>query len=355
MPAGAQSRAVCYGAAQEAATSRPMTASSCTVVAPTRLHVGLIDCSDATPRRFGGVGIALAEPDVRLRVTGGASRHSEVVGLCEDEDLAQAVLAAVIAVTREDPAVFVEFERLPPRHVGLGTGTASRLAAAAGAAHIAGVDIPVGELALLCGRGGTSGIGVNAFATGGVIFDGGHVVEKDEPFAPSRYQIPSRVPPVVTRLTLPPQWEISLLCPWGEIMTGKDELRFFQHELPIPALESLQTLGYLYHGVAPAVLEGDFGGLASALRQIHSVGFKKRELARQSDEVRKLLSQLHATETVAAGMSSLGPLIYAITERYNSAANRRVLASAAAAGVAVLPARPADSGYRIESQSHEEV
>lgn len=351
MLAGAQSRAMCYATAQDAATSWPMTTSSCTVVAPTRLHLGLIDCSDATPRRFGGVGIALVEPDIRLRVTVGASRHSEVVGLCEDEDLAQAVLAAVIAVTREDPAVFVEFERVPPRHVGLGTGTASRLAAAAGAAHIAGVDIPVEELALLCGRGGTSGIGVNAFATGGVIFDGGHNVERAEPFAPSRYQTPSRVPPVVTRLNLPTQWEISLLCPRGKMMTGKDELRFFQDELPMPALESLQTLGYSYHGVAPAVLERDLGGLASALRQIHSVGFKKRELAKQSDEVRGLLSRLHATETVAAGMSSLGPLIYTITERHNSAANHQVLASAAAAGVEVLPARPADSGYRIVTES----
>ena len=332
-----------------------MTAPSCTVFAPSRLHVGLIDCSDATPRRFGGVGIALAEPGVHVRVSLSAMPCSEVVGLEPDEDLAQAVRAAVRAVTLDDPTVLVEFKRLPPRHVGLGTGTTARMAAVAGAARVAGLDLPVDEMALLCQRGGTSGIGVNSVAAGGVIFDGGRVAKDDEPFVPSRHQTPSRVPPVVTRLALPPHWEVSLLCPRGEAIEGQDEREFFTRELPVPELESLRTLGYAYHGLAPALVEGDLHAFAYALRQIHSVGFKSRELARQSDEVRSLLSQLQADETVGAGMSSLGPLVYAITEKHDQAANEHVRASAASAGVDMLPALPAYGGYRIESHTDEEL
>ena len=281
--------------------------------------------------------------------------HSTVVGLGENEDLVRAVLAAVDAVLQGDLAVLVEFEQLPPRHVGLGTGTAARLAATAGAAHVAQSDLPVRQLALLCGRGGTSGIGVNAFAAGGMIFDGGRPVERDEPFAPSSYQRPSRVPPVVTRLTLPPQWEVSLLCPHGEVIAGEDELRFFQREMPVPALESLQALSYAYHGLAPAVLEQDIRAFGRALREIHSVGFKAREIARQSAEVRGLLSHLQADDAVAAGMSSLGPLIYVIAERHDEAADTHVRTSAASAGVALLRARPADGGYRIRSPRDEEL
>ncbi len=328
-----------------------MTALSCAVFAPTRLHLGLIDCSDVTQRRFGGVGISLAEPDVRLRVSIGATARSEVVGLDGDGGLPQAVLEAVNALTQDHPPVFVEFERMPPRHVGLGTGTAARLAATAGAAHLTGLDMPVRELALLCGRGGTSGVGVNAFDVGGVIFDAGRPVEREEPFSPSRYQTPNSFPPIITRLALPPQWVISLLCPQGVATAGKDELTFFHRELPVPAQESLETLGFVYHGVAPAILEADLPALSYALRQIHSVGFKRRELARQSEEVRALVSQLQASETVAAGMSSLGPLVFAISHRHDEATTKHITAIARSVGIDVLPARPAHRGHRIESSA----
>ena len=330
-----------------------MTAASCTVFAPTRLHLGLIDCSDATARRFGGVGIALSEPNVQVHVSISSMPRSEVVGLEPDEDLAHAVRAAVISVTRDNPTVLIEFKQLPLRHVGLGTGTAARIAAVVGAAQVAGLDLPVSEMARTCQRGGTSGIGVNAVVAGGVIFDGGRVVEEDEPFLPSRYATPSRVPPVVTRLALPPQWTVSLLCPLGKATAGEDEHLFFLRELPVPELESLQTLSYAYHGIAPALLEGDLHAFACALRQIHSVGLKKRELVRQSDEVRNLLSRLQADDAVGAGMSSLGPLIYVVTEKCDHAANAYVRASAASAGVTVLPARAASGGYRIESPAND--
>ena len=327
-----------------------MPAVSCTVFAPTRLHLGLIDCSDTTQRRFGGVGISLAEPEVRLHVSIGATVRSKVVGLGEGADLRQAVLRAVNALTKDDSSVLVEFQRLPPRHIGLGTGTAALMAAAAGTAHLIGLDVPIPELALLCERGGTSGIGVNAFDVGGVIFDGGHIVAGNEPFAPSSFRTPNRLPPIISRLTMPPQWQVWLFYPEGVVVAGKDELEFFRRELPIPALESLQTLAYAYHGVAPAIVEGNLYALSYALRRIHTVGFKKRELAQQSCEVRNLLSELQANETIAAGMSSLGPLIYAITEGHNQAAVGEVRSIARSAGVEVLPACPTDSGYRIEQE-----
>ena len=69
----------------------------------------------------------------------------------------------------------------------------------------------------------------------------------------------------------------------------------------------------VYHGVAPAVAEGDLESLRAALQAIHGVGFKRREVMGQSHEVRELLDLLCKDLGVAAGMSSLGPLVYAIT------------------------------------------
>ena len=69
----------------------------------------------------------------------------------------------------------------------------------------------------------------------------------------------------------------------------------------------------VYHGIVPAIAEGDLGSLRAAMREIHQTGFKRREVDGQSHVVCGLLDQLHTDLKLAAGMSSLGPLVYAIT------------------------------------------
>ena len=62
------------------------------------------------------------------------------------------------------------------------------------------------EIAEIICRGGTSGIGVFGFETGGFIVDGGHDFEKkDREFVPSDASR-IRPPPVITRCDLPSDW-----------------------------------------------------------------------------------------------------------------------------------------------------
>jgi len=223
------------------------------------------------------------------------------------------------------------------------------LAAATGAAHLLGLEHSHNRIALDSERGGTSGIGVNCFSVGGVVFDGGRIVAANEPFSPSRYSKPDRHPPVISRLELSSRWRVTLCIPPGSAPHGEDELDFFTRQMPLPADESLKSIALAYHGVAPAILEEDLRALGAAIRELHLIGFKKREVERQDHSTQSLLRDLQVRREIAAGMSSLGPLVYTITEVDDGHSLEYIRSRAESAGARVVEAVPSLTGRRIES------
>ena len=101
--------------------------------------------------------------------------------------------------------------------------------------------------------------------------------------------------------------------PHGRIYSGEDEAIFFEENTPIGAAEVYEVLAAVYHGIVPAFAEADLGLLRAALWDVQQTGFKKREIAGQTGRVRELLELLHSRWKLAAGMSSLGPLVYGIS------------------------------------------
>ena len=60
--------------------------------------------------------------------------------------------------------------------------------------------------------------------------------------------------------------------------------------------------------------QADHGLLKEALVEVHQIGFKKRELEAQGHDIGEILAVLNRDTQLAAGMSSMGPLVYAIDE-----------------------------------------
>jgi predicted sugar kinase len=71
----------------------------------------------------------------------------------------------------------------------------------------------------------------------------------------------------------------------------------------------------VHHGLVPAVAHADLALLKNSLADIHATGFKQKELAAQASDVRNLFHRLNACDEAAVGMSSMGPLLYAVTHR----------------------------------------
>jgi beta-ribofuranosylaminobenzene 5'-phosphate synthase len=205
-------------------------------------------------------------------------------------------------------------EKSYPAHAGLGSGTQLSLATSKLITNLNDIEVETDTLGQIVGRGGTSGIGVEAFNHGGFIVDGGHSKHEKSDFLPSSASSASP-PPVLAHYDFPEDWNIILAIPkLDKSVSGKMEVNIFQKYCPIP-LSEVQKLSHLIlMKMMPAVLEKDIDSFGDALNQIQSVGFKKREMDLQNKLIRDILDSMRDSGASGAGMSSFGPTLFAVTK-----------------------------------------
>ena len=278
-----------------------------------RLHVSLIDLGGWTYRKYGGAGFSITGPPIEVSAHT-SLKAQQVRGLALLDERARSDVLSAMSRFKElhpTPEFEVALEAIPQQHVGLGTKTALVLAVLKAADIITESRLPLESIHGLSERGGTSGVGFNLFFQGGFIVDGGQPPGSRD-YGPSSAARGALLAPVVCRATIPKGWRFHLLLPRGHRISGREEVAFFQKHTPVPEIEVLKALALIYHGVAPAVLTDDLATLKSALIELHSIGFKKREMENQSDNVRSLMNSIRALPDCGVGLSSMGPLVYVI-------------------------------------------
>ena len=287
------------------------------VSAPSRLHLGLIDLNGALGRIDGGIGITLsvprpvitAEPCSELLINGGPAwstmRIRETAG-------------KVISSLGIRGGARITIRAVPPDHVGLGSGTALSLAVARSICELYGIPVPVRDLAMRTGRGGTSGIGTAAFEFGGLIIDGGHSFGPDgekQQFLPSSASGGIRPAQVITRLDFPEEWEILLVIPDPEVtVSGTRETAIFRESCPVPIGEVREICHEVITRLLPGVVEHDLDLFGAAVNRIQEIGFKRIEGERQSPAISRVEACLRDAGAACAGMSSFGPAVYAVSD-----------------------------------------
>lgn len=295
----------------ESPTDRPI--SGAIVTAFPRIHIGLLDVSHATARRYGGAGVMLDWPTTVVAAR--PSSHDEILGLDRLDLSAQDDLLQVLSCLRSDhgaPSLHMEISRSTPQHIGLGSKTALILATIVAAARACHIEISQEQIQRLSGRGGVSGIGLHGFFQGGLLVDGGHM-QDSSPHLPSRNTHSEHLPPLVLRAALDRSWHFFLILPKGRAYFDGAEIELFRTHAPIPAADSLSALALMYHGVLPAFLANNLPLLRDALKSFRQTGFKRREVESQSVATSQTLDALEAVDGLAVGMSSVGPLLFAIT------------------------------------------
>ncbi len=282
------------------------------VTTPSRIHIGLLDLHGGLGRVDGGAGFALDAPSTVVEVEGGPSRVAAAPGV-HPEVLRHAQEAAARFSRKFRVRGSVRVLRGCEPHVGLGSGTQAALAVAWGLNELHGLGLSVPRAAEVAGRGGTSGIGVGAFESGGFLVDGGHSRRVKRGFFPSAA---SRAPPplVVARHEMP-GWPVVLACPALHRVHGPEEVERFRRLCPIPAREVEEASRLVLVGLLPAVIEEDVGAFGDAINRMQQTGFKKREVALQGPRMEALLRAARRAGAAGAGMSSFGPLVYALGRR----------------------------------------
>ena len=284
---------------------------------PSRLHLTLIDMHGGSGRVDGGVGITLDEPGILIEVRQSAVLEVQGCDSMTGErimDMARRILKGLHAGSNVSMTLRNDY----PPHIGLGSGSQLMLAIARGIAEVYGRSLTIQDLALLVGRGGTSGIGTAAFEYGGFIIDGGHTFgpggEKSE-FRPSAASRGVRPPPVIVRHEFPPDWRILLAMPnLPAGASGTKETDIFKTHCPVPLDEVRELCHEILMRMLPGLIEKDLELFGSSVNAIQGLGFKKVELGLQQKEIPALIETLRSSGAACAGMSSFGPTVYAIDD-----------------------------------------
>jgi beta-ribofuranosylaminobenzene 5'-phosphate synthase len=165
-----------------------------TVAVPSRLHLGFLDLGAHSGRRYGSIGLPLGSP--QTVVTLGRAAKTQVDG--PQAERAAAHLQDMVSHLGIESGHRLTIEQAIPPHVGLGSGTQIAMAVASALRTLHGLPLDAPSDARRLGRGDRSGIGIAAFAEGGLIVDAGR---RDEDSAPT----------VVARLPFPEDWRVILV------------------------------------------------------------------------------------------------------------------------------------------------
>jgi len=284
------------------------------ILAPSRLHFGLLNETGMLGRVDGGIGVSLVDPHWELEVTRG-EHFLRGVTLCSEHAAAVQSALDVLSFLIPPAQVGITVNSTVPCHAGLGSKTSLLLAIGKAVSTLANTPISETDLCRLLRRGGTSGVGLYSFKGGKFVWDAGHrYPEFKNTFGPSSSCL---APPPPAILSIPVDWlQVVHFRFANGGLHGEDEANLFKQSCPIAEAETLTLISCVVSEIVPALMERDELLLQRGVKRLQTLGFKKIEWDIQ-DPVTQRFRQYweHSDATEALGLSSLGPTLFTFTTR----------------------------------------
>ncbi|MET0408701.1 MAG: beta-ribofuranosylaminobenzene 5'-phosphate synthase family protein [Hyphomicrobium sp.] len=280
----------------------PATSAALRVTAPARLHLGFLDLNGGLGRRFGSIGLAIDRPTTELAIT--KSNENSATGPESDRVLD---LLRKFTDRGTSGAYAVDVANAIPAHAGLGSGTQLALAVGAAIARLQGRELSAADLAALGERGARSGIGLEAFASGGFIIDGGKG-STDRP------------PPLTLRADFPDHWRVMLILdPSFAGVSGEAEKTAFAGLPDFPETQAAHICHLVLMKLVPGLKEEDIDAFGSAITEIQKIvgthfASKQGGSPWTSEAVGRLASHMQKLGATGIGQSSWGPTGFAFVD-----------------------------------------
>lgn len=283
------------------------------VRAPARLHLGFLDLGGSLGRRFGSLGIALERPatEVTVRRSGWDTAEGP------DSDRAARARDLVRDKLGIEKHFAIDVDAALPAHGGLGSGTQLALAVGVAVARLSGHDLTPREVAGVLGRGRRSAIGMEAFAAGGVILDGGKAL--DGPLA-------NTPPPLLARFAVPESWRILLVFDTArEGLSGPQETAAMASLPPFAPQQAAELCHLMLLQALPALAAADAVGFGRVIGHWQRVLGDHYAAAQGggrflSPQVAEVIAAIEAEGIPGVGQSSWGPTGFAIVDGAETAA-----------------------------------
>ncbi|MDX2038629.1 MAG: beta-RFAP synthase [Isosphaeraceae bacterium] len=307
-----------------------------------RLHFGLLGWGEAYVRQFGGLGLMIEEPALRLAVA--PSEVDRVVGSTSAASRITELMGNLRARGFALPPVCIEVLEAPREHVGLGSGTQLSLAAACLLLDsIAQPDLAADRLAELTARGRRSGVGLHGFLHGGLIVDGGRSSD-------------SVAPPLLARYEFPSDWSVLVVIPEGPTgLHGVEERRAFRELPSVPTAVSDRLCRLVLLELLPALIERDLPLFGEALERIQRLVGETFAPAQggvfANNAFDRIAAVLRDEGCVGIGQSSWGPALYGFRLAGNSVDLDRLAARCGVDRERILVTKARNRGAELRRSS----
>lgn len=228
------------------------TERSVSVNAPTRLHFGLLAFGNQEGRNFGGVGLMLKKP--RIKVKAKASETFTTTGIYANRLTEFAQMWKDYTKADKLPNCTLKVTKAPPQHVGLGLGTQLGLSTAEALQRFTSKSgFSAMERAIVVNRAARSAVGTYGFQFGGLIVERGRL--------PSE-----RISPLECRMDFPKKWRIALIRPeGGSGLSGESETKAFTDIPPVSLSTTNQLLDIVQTQLLPGLTAKNFNQVTEAI------------------------------------------------------------------------------------------
>lgn len=283
------------------------------IVACARLHLGLISMHAGGPRKNGGIGFSIESPTAVVDV------HRSDRLTISDERTKQLLRSESDQLIHDVELVIQENKLKPGKitisgaiqtHVGLGSGTAMRLAILEALFSLNDLPYSRGKLIRQSRRGGTSGVGTASYFGGGMVLDLGRLSD-GLPSAPSSQSNQNLTPTATLPILKMPPWPLCVCVPTSiSPKTQQEEVDFFERVLPLEREDSYRSCYEAVFGVYGSIKERDYSSFCRAVNSIQTTAWKALEWNEYGSVLQSLRGELERFGVDCVGMSSLGPSLF---------------------------------------------
>lgn len=286
-----------------------------------RLHITLLALHSCQYRFNGGLGFSIQAPQCELKfsLTDNVSISDNRIYPSTEEELVrlQSLLQSEQRKFCFDHSLAISISGNMSPHAGFGSGTAVTLACLEALHILNGSEISPAELVAASKRGGTSGVGIHSYFSGGYVFDLGRKVDGGL-FSPSHLNGNKAAPLLLDQGPMP-DWEIGICMPTTIAhKTQAEEREFFQRTCPLPAEKVYETVYHTLFGLYAALREADREVFGAALKAVQNCSWKLAERREYGDALLEIEQTIYAAGADAVGMSSLGPCLFFLADDVNS-------------------------------------
>lgn len=281
-----------------------------------RLHITLLSMIDGLYRKNGGIGFAIKNPSSKIDFS--LSNKTQIINNGRHlNSLDKTLSDLIVSICNElelKNGLEINVSGNMQSHHGFGSGTAVTLACIEALLILNNIPYNNKTLVRLSGRGGTSGVGVHSYFTGGFILDIGHNNRNDNQLIPSHIANKPSSPLLISQEIMP-NWSIGLCIPKDiPSLSQKEERDFFNKTCPINKTDAFETSYHAIFGCLAAVKEQDYEVFCQSLKNIQECHWKNSERNLHGERLSFYEQELYKSGADVVAMSSLGPALFFLSK-----------------------------------------